>query len=57
VVSSICVRICFTRPSMAPFFVAGAVDDRRVVLVDRDALGLAEVFEPMFSSLMPRSSS
>ena len=35
-------RICFTRPSMS-FGLAGALDDRRVVLVDRDLLGLAEI--------------
>ena len=43
-VSSTCVRSCFTRPSIADW-AAGALDDRRVVLVDRDLLGLAEILE------------
>ena len=42
--SSICVRICLTRPSIA-CFAARALDDRRVVLVDRDLLRPAEIFE------------
>jgi hypothetical protein len=37
------VRICLTRPSIG--LLAGAVDDRGVVLVDGDLLGAAEVFE------------
>jgi hypothetical protein len=43
------------RPSMSALL-AGAFDDRRVVLVDDDLLGAAEVVELTFSSLMPRSS-
>jgi hypothetical protein len=35
---------------------AGAFDDRRVVLVDDDLLGAAEVGQRTLSSLMPRSS-
>ena len=35
---------------------AGAFDDRRVVLIDRDLLGAAQVLELRFSSWMPRSS-
>ena len=42
--SSTCARICLTRPSIA-FGRAGALDDRGVVLVDGDLLGLAEILD------------
>ncbi len=42
-VFSICARISFTRPSISGL--AGAVNDGGVVLVDGDALGLAQILE------------
>ena len=44
VVSSTCARICRTRPSISAGL-AGAFDDRGVVLVDGDFLGAAEVLD------------
>jgi hypothetical protein len=38
-------RICSMRPWMRLGLLAGALDDRRVVLVDDDLLGLAEVLD------------